>query len=168
MSDKNRGSDGVDATLDGRVPIAGAPDAPPTGMSEATVQATVDRAVSTAITGVREDHRAEIDQLKSDSGRDQTLACLNTLISGNPGDDVDAMRFREFGIQDLVLQVHQGDKPHAELMTEANRLAREPDESAARRLAATVAAISRRLGRRPARPMGGSISATSCRRSAPR
>ena len=121
MSDKNTGSDAVDATLDGRVPIAGAPDAPPSEMSEATVKATVDRAVSVAIDGVREDHRAEIDQLKSDSGRDQTLACLNTLITGNPGDDVDAMRFRS-SVQDLVLQVHGGDKPHAELMTEANRL----------------------------------------------
>ena len=121
MSEKNSGSDGVDATLDGRVPIAGAPDAPPSEMSEATVKATVDRAVTKAIAVVREDHSAEIDQLKSDSGRDQTLACLNTLITGNPGDDVDAMRFRS-SVQDLVLQVHGGDKPHAELMTEANRL----------------------------------------------
>ena len=121
MSEKNTGSDAVDATLDGRVPIAGAPDATPAGMSEATVKATVDQAVSLAITSVREDHSAEIVKLTADSERDRTLACLTTLITGNPGDDVDAMRFRS-SVQDLVLQVHQGDKPHAELMTEANRL----------------------------------------------
>ena len=117
MSDKDRGTAGVDATMDERTPIAGAPDAPPAEMSEARVTAAVDRALE----GVREDHRTEIERLTADSARDRTLACLNTLISGNPGDDVDAMRFRS-GLQDLVLQVHQSDKPHTEILTEANRL----------------------------------------------
>ena len=68
MSEKNTGSDGVDATLDGRVPIAGAPDATPAEMSDAAVKATVDRAVSAAIDGVRDDHRAEIDHAEGRFG----------------------------------------------------------------------------------------------------
>ena len=123
MFDGRDPTGGVDTTLDGRLPINPAPNDPPLpGVDLERFNAAVNSAVDTRIAAVRSTHDDEITRIRETSQRDQTLACLSTLIAGNTGDDVDAMRFRG-AVQDLVLQLHAGtDKPHAEILAEANRL----------------------------------------------
>ena len=65
--------------------------------------------------------------------RTAALATLGAMIAGNPGDTVDALKFRG-AVQDMVLAIHAGgDMPPAEHVAEAMRL----NEARVQQIAAT-------------------------------
>ena len=66
----------------------------------------------------------EADRAKA--ARDMAVGTLQSMISGNPGDTLEAAQFRG-KIQDMVRSIHGGaDKPPAEFVSEAMRPQRGP------------------------------------------
>ena len=122
MDDDNRPA--VDATLDGRTPILPGPGDPPPlpGVDPAKFSAAVTAAVDARIEAVETRHTEQMDQFKAQSAKDQTIASLDMLLAGNPGDDLQSMQFRS-KIVDLKMSVLGGtDTPLAEIITKAGEL----------------------------------------------
>ena len=115
-----------DVKLDGRVPIQALEVDPPPGVDKAAFSQAVGQATEAEVTkqmaAVEERFSVRARDAEAKANKDQTLACLNTYIAGNPGDDLASMQFRN-GIQDLVLAVHAGsEKPFAEILGDAAKL----------------------------------------------
>ena len=114
----------VDATLDGRTPILADPttDPPLPGVDPAKFSAAVTAAVDARIEAVETRHTEQMDQFRAQSAKDQTIASLDMLLAGNPGDDLQSMQFRS-KIVDLKMSVLGGtDTPLAEIITKAGEL----------------------------------------------
>ena len=116
MSKQTDGTTGTDATMDGRVPIAGLdtgpadpPGAPRGDPPLPTDGPRFDAAVSAAV-----DRQMATQMATMSAGREKelTLSYLQSFIDGTPGKTVPDLEFKS-AVQDLVLAVHQGggDKP---------------------------------------------------------
>ena len=97
----------------------------------------VDAAVARAREGIEAEHATALSAATADAtaqgARDSALATLTAMITGNPGDTLEAVQFRS-KVQDMVLSIHGGsDKPPAEHVAEAMRLS----EARVQQLAAT-------------------------------
>ena len=112
-------SDKADLTLTGD-PVRPAPDA------IAAMNAQFDNRVDVEVARQREGDKAKhTEALSLAAAKGQNTAALATLgamIEGNPGDTVDALKFRS-AVQDMVLAIHNGsDKPAGEYVKEAMKL----------------------------------------------
>ena len=110
-----------------RDPITGDLAQPPAG-SDPTPDAAFDRRaqamIDRAIAADRERQKTERDAERIKADKVQTLACLQTVIDGNPGDDLDSVKLRS-GVQDLAVLVHSdgmGDKTFADIVKLATDL----------------------------------------------
>ena len=119
---------GPDDRMDGRTDIAAGPPGGPTDVPPATdtaaFNAAVDRAVETRMSAVETRHREEAEAVAAKAETDRVLACLQTYIDGNPGDDAGAAQFRE-KIREMsvaILSGDMGDKPPKDFLTEAAKL----------------------------------------------
>ena len=124
----------ADATFDGRTPISGdLPTANPPLHGDANfnqrVEAETRRQMAAAEARFSETREAD----RANAARDMAVATLQSMISGNPGDTLEAAQFRG-KIQDMVLAIHGGsDKPPAEHVAEAMKLS----EARVQQIAAT-------------------------------
>ena len=98
-------NDGADATMDGRTPINAGPDVPP--KTDANFDMLVENAAAARIQVREQEHATALSAAGAEGARDAALATLQAMISGNPGDTVDALKFRG-AVQDMVLQIHAG------------------------------------------------------------
>ena len=122
----------VDLTMEGD-PIRPRPE-DITAMNEnfdAQVSAGVDRQME----AVNAKHATALSAATATAqgARDAALATLQAMVTGNPGDTLEAVQFRS-KVQDSILAIHQGsDKPPAEHVAEAMRL----NEARVQQIAAT-------------------------------
>lgn len=123
--------DGTDATLDGRKPISAGP--PVSHAAEpaqpAWVQATeeqfnarVNAEVNRRVEVRETEHQTALSTATEQGVRTAALATLQAMVDGNPGDTVDALKFRG-QVQDMILAIHNGnEKPPAEFVADAMKL----------------------------------------------
>ena len=125
---------GTDTTMDGRTAIAPGPDGPaPVQMSQADIDARVNREVDARLEVVNTENAERLSQATAEGARSSALSTLQAMIDGNPGDTLEAVQFRS-KVQDMVLAIHNGsDKPPAEHVAEAMRL----NEARIQQIAAT-------------------------------
>ena len=120
MPEKNPG-----ASMDARDPILpdlpGVPEADRATLS-ATINDRVDAETERRMAQVTANHAADVEAATASGQRGAALATLSAMVDGNPGDTVDALKFRG-AVQDMILAIHAGsDKPPAEHVAEAMRL----------------------------------------------
>ena len=118
---------GPDDRMDGRTDIAPGPAAPtdiPPVTDTRAFNAAVDQAVETRMSAVETRHREEAEATAATAETGRVLACLQTYIDGNPGDDIASTQFRS-QIQDFVIAIHSGetgDKAPKDFLTDAAKL----------------------------------------------
>ena len=113
---------GADANMDGRTPITAGPEVPAQLATDPNFNAHVESEVARRVQSNETKHVAALAAAGADGQRTAALATLGAMIEGNPGDTVDALKFRG-AVQDMVLAIHAGsDKPPAEYVGEAMRL----------------------------------------------
>ena len=79
------------------------------------------------------EHATALSAATAQGARGAALATLQAMVSGNPGDTLEAVQFRT-KVQDMILAIHGGsDKPPAEHVAEAMRL----NEARVQQIAAT-------------------------------
>ena len=89
--------------------------------------------VGRRIEAANTEHATALSQATAQGARNTALATLQAMVTGNPGDTLEAVQFRS-KVQDSILAIHQGsDKPPAEHVAEAMRL----NEARVQQLAAT-------------------------------
>ena len=121
------GPETTDATMDGRQPILSGPAVGEDHDSTVVVtdeqfNARVDAEVARRMTDEELKHRNEVETAKSTGERAAALSTLQAMVDGNPGDTVNALKFRG-QVQDMILAIHNGvDKPVSDFVTEAMRL----------------------------------------------
>ena len=132
---------GADANMDARAPITAGPEvpaAPATSATDPNFNAQVASEVARRVQSSQTEHEAALAAAGAEGQRTSALATLGAMIEGNPGDTVDALKFRG-AVQDMVLAIHNGsDKPPAEHVAEAMRL----NEARVQQLAETSAPAS--------------------------
>ena len=100
---------------------------------DATVDAKVDAEVERRTAKFTAERESAVEAATAEGARAAALATLGAMIEGNPGDTVDALKFRG-AVSDMVLAIHAGgDKPPAEHVAEAMRL----NEARVQQIAAT-------------------------------
>ena len=142
---------GADANMDGRAPITAGPEVPAQLATDPNFSAHVEREVERRVQSNETEQQAALAAAGADGARTAALATLGAMIEGNPGDTVDALKFRG-AVQDMVLAIHAGgDKPPAEHVAEAMRL----NEARVQQIAATSGDdFGRRARRGPRRQPG--------------
>ena len=125
----------VDLTMEGGDPIRPRPQ-DIQNMNEqfdTKVEAKVDAEVERRTAQFTAERDTAVEAATAEGARTAALATLGAMIDGNPGDTVDALKFRG-AVQDMVLAIHAGgDKPPAEHVAEAMRL----NEARVQQIAAT-------------------------------
>ena len=82
----------------------------------------VARQVSEAESRHAAEHAAEVEMAAGDGERRAGILTLQAMVDGNPGDTVDALKFRG-AVQDMILAIHNGvEKPVSEFVSEAMKL----------------------------------------------
>ena len=110
----------ADLSMEGGDPIRPRPEE--MNDMNARFDETVDAEVERRVQSSQTEHEAALAAAGADGQRTAALATLGAMIEGNPGDTVDALKFRG-AVQDMVLAIHAGgDKPPAEHVAEAMRL----------------------------------------------
>ena len=120
----------ADLTMEGE-PIRPRPEDIST-MNE-NFDATVNAEVARRLESQNTEHATALSQATAQGARNTALATLQAMVTGNPGDTLEAVQFRS-KVQDMILAIHQGsDKPPAEHVAEAMRLS----EARVQQIAAT-------------------------------
>ena len=74
--------------------------------------AHVEREVERRVQSNETEQQAALAAAGADGARTAALATLGAMIEGNPGDTVDALKFRG-AVQDMVLAIHAGRRQAA-------------------------------------------------------
>ena len=82
--------------------------------------------VSRQVSEAESRHAAEVETARAEAAGDGErragISALQAMVDGNPGDTVDALKFRG-AVQDMILAIHNGaEKPVSEFVSEAMKL----------------------------------------------
>ena len=131
----NDGNGHVDLNMEGGDPIRPRPEEIQNmnAQFDATVDAKVDAEVERRTAKFDAERDTAVAAATAQGARDAALATLQAMVTGNPGDTLEAVQFRS-KVQDSILAIHGGsDKPPAEHVAEAMRL----NEARVQQIAAT-------------------------------
>ena len=86
--------DRTDANMDGRTPISAGPEVPAQLAADPNFNAQVEREVERRVQASESGHATAVEAATASGQRSAALATLGAMIEGNPGDTVDALKFR--------------------------------------------------------------------------